>query len=233
MASSDNSTTGDNDVLGNSYVGGQGDDYLYGGAGDDFLDGGAGDDTLLGSNGNDTFSCNDGKDYVFDLGNGTDVLNVNCWGSVVARLAGNWFSDIWSNNDGKAILIANGFNVDVSLAEGTQGWTITNEINDGNVSFIGSILNDTLAGGLGDDTLTGGEGADIFFFYNWYQSWGHDTITDFVSGNDKLHLNSWGLQQIDGHAFKYDGADSVITMTDGSTITVQNVHVQDSDFLFS
>jgi len=184
MASNDNSNAGDNEVPVNLILlGGADDESFDGDAGDDFLDGGAGDDKLTGNAGNDTFSCNDGKDYVYDLGNGTDVLNVNCWGSVVAKLAGNWFSDIWSNNDGKAILIANGFNVDVSMAEGTQGWNITNEDNSGTVVFIGSILNDTLVGGsgddvitgnAGDDNLTGGAGADIFGFN--VLGWGHDTL---------------------------------------------------------
>jgi Ca2+-binding RTX toxin-like protein len=231
MASSDNSTTGDTDVPANIFwVGGPDNEVKYGGAGDDFLDGGAGDDSLTGDAGNDTFSCNDGLDHVYDLGNGTDVLNVNCWGSVVAKLAGNWFSDIWSNNDGKATLIANGFNVDVSMAEGTQGWTITNEGNSGTVVFIGSILNDTLVGGSGDDNLTGGAGADIFGFN--VLGWGHDTITDFVSGKDKLDFHGLGLTGTSDFRLKYDGADSVITVHDGSTITVQHVRLTDSDFQF-
>jgi Ca2+-binding RTX toxin-like protein len=240
MASSDNSNTGDSDLPVNLILlGGAGDDSLDGGAGDDFLDGGAGDDKLTGNAGNDTFSCNDGQDNVYDLGNGTDVLNVNCWGSVVAELAGNWFSDIWSNNDGKATLIAKGFNVDVSLAEGTQGWNITNEGKYGDVVFIGSILNDTLVGGsgddvitgnAGDDNLTGGAGADIFGFN--VLGWGHDTITDFAIGEDKLDFRGQGLNDISDFGLEYDGDDSVITMADGSIITVQNVHVEDSDFLF-
>jgi len=248
MASSITPIEGTGGLDGFYYLAEEGGDSLYGSAlndslegkdGDDFLDGGAGDDDLTGNAGNDTFSCNDGLDHVYDLGNGTDVLNVNCWGSVVAKLAGNWFSDIWSNNDGKATLIANGFNVDVSMAEGTRGWNITNEDDSGTVVFIGSILNDTLVGGsgddvitgnAGDDNLTGGAGADIFGFN--VLGWGHDTITDFVSGKDKLDFHGLGLTDTSDFGLKYDGADSVITVDDGSTITVQHVRLTDSDFQF-
>ena len=231
MASSDNSTTGDTDVPANIFwVGGPDNEVKYGGAGDDFLDGGAGDDSLKGDAGNDTFSCNDGKDYINDLGNGTDVLNVNCWGSVVAELFGDWFSDIWSNNDGKATLIANNYNVDVSLAEGTQGWTITNADNEHDVVFVGSILNDTLVGGYGDDILTGGNGADTFVFGGL--TWGHDIITDFVSDEDKLDFHSLGLHDISDFGVEFNGDDTVITMGVASTITVQHVRLTDSDFQF-
>ena len=239
MASSITPIEGTGGLDGFYYLAEEGGDSLYGSAlndslegkdGDDFLDGGAGDDDLTGNAGNDTFSCNDGLDHVYDLGNGTDVLNVNCWGSVVAKLAGNWFSDIWSNNDGKATLIANNYNVDVSLAEGTQGWTITNADNEHDVVFVGSILNDTLVGGYGDDILTGGNGADTFVFGGL--TWGHDIITDFVSGKDKLDFHGLGLTCTSDFRLKYDGADSVITVHDGSTITVQHVRLTDSDFQF-
>jgi Ca2+-binding RTX toxin-like protein len=232
MASSDNSTTGDTDVPANIFwVGGPDNEVKYGGAGDDFLDGGAGDDSLTGDAGNDTFSCNDGLDHVYDLGNGTDVLNVNCWGSVVAELFGDWFSDIWSNNDGKATLIANNYNVDVSLAEGTQGWTITNADNEHDVVFVGSILNDTLVGGYGDDILTGSNGADTFVFGGL--TWGHDIITDFVSDEDKLDFLSLGLHDISDFGVEFNGDDTVITMGVARIITVQNVHLTSNDFLYA
>jgi Ca2+-binding RTX toxin-like protein len=245
MALSDNTTTGDTEVPerivweggddNDVKYGGAGDDELAGGAGDDFLDGGAGDDQLNGWLGNDTFSCNDGLDYIDDLGIGTDVLNVNCWGAVEAYLSGDWFSDIWSNNDGKATLFANNHNVDVSLAEGTQGWKITNELGQGSVVLVGSILNDTLVGGSGDDVITGNAGDDILpggagadkFVFN-AQTGGNDTITDFHVGEDSLVFSggNWG-------PFTFtDGTDgTLVKMQDGSSIMLLGAHFPKQDEL--
>ncbi|WP_309293198.1 putative Ig domain-containing protein [Azonexus sp.] len=64
-----------------------GDDYLDGGAGNDTLSGGGGDDTLIGGTGNDYLVGGDGADtYVFNLGDGQDIVveasggNVICFG---------------------------------------------------------------------------------------------------------------------------------------------------------
>ena len=52
-----------------------GNDYLYGGAGNDTLFGGGGDDTLIGGAGNDYLAGGAGDDtYIFNLGDGQDVL---------------------------------------------------------------------------------------------------------------------------------------------------------------
>ena len=47
--------------------------------------------------------------------------------------------------------------------------------------------NDVLVGGGGDDTLTGGDGDDMFLFTAATD--GHDTITDFLSGDDSINLD--------------------------------------------
>ena len=54
----------------------------------------------------------------------------------------------------------------------------------------GGAGNDVLYGGTGNDTLTGGAGADKFVFASALNSLTNvDTITDFVSGTDKLVLD--------------------------------------------
>ena len=49
---------------------------------------------------------------------------------------------------------------------------------------------DTIEGSKGGDTLTGGAGADTFFYAAVADSRGTtvDTITDFLSGSDKLKI---------------------------------------------
>jgi hypothetical protein len=63
----------------------------------------------------------------------------------------------------------------------------------GNDLLIGGDGNDSLTGNAGRDTLTGGAGADKFVFNTnslfVASTMGEDTITDFVSGTDKIVLD--------------------------------------------
>ena len=56
----------------------------------------------------------------------------------------------------------------------------------GDDQIIGSTGNDTIRGGLGNDELTGNAGADTFEFTSEV---GHDTIFDFSTDVDRLHLS--------------------------------------------
>ena len=58
---------------------------------------------------------------------------------------------------------------------------------EGDDTLIGGAGEDMLIGGEGDDTLTGGAGADTFVFG---EDSGNDTITDFDTTNDKIHLTT-------------------------------------------
>lgn len=61
--------------------------------------------------------------------------------------------------------------------------------SSGTDHLYGGTGNDVLIGGSGNDVLTGGAGADIFVF-NVAPGAAHaDTITDFVSGTDKIMLD--------------------------------------------
>ena len=52
--------------------------------------------------------------------------------------------------------------------------------------LIGADGNDTIIGGSGDDTLTGNGGRDTFIFSG---DSGHDVITDFTKGEDRIVLS--------------------------------------------
>jgi len=70
--------------------------------------------------------------------------------------------------------------------------------NAGDDVLIGNLGDDTLLGGEGADELTGGEGADLFVFQDTGST---DTITDFVSGDDRIDLSSFDFTYVGEDAF--------------------------------
>ena len=71
---------------------------------------------------------------------------------------------------------------------------------EGNDTLIGGAGEDMLIGGEGDDELTGGGDADTFVFS---EDNGDDTITDFDTASDKIHLTDFDRtvtwEQLQGH----------------------------------
>lgn len=84
-----------------------------------------------------------------------------------------------------------------------EGTTITGGIGDDNLT--GSDQSDVIEGGAGADTLTGGRGADVFVYTVETDSLNTalDTVTDFISGNDKFDVPNPPTNAGDGSA----GAD--------------------------
>ncbi|MDR9753731.1 Ig-like domain-containing protein, partial [Pseudomonas sp. SZMC_28357] len=154
-----------NDVL----TAGDGNNELHGGAGNDLLFSGAGNDLLDGGTGNDTASYAHATAGVKvdlsllgaqnTLGAGTDTL------TGIENLVGSNFNDQLTGDNGNNI-ISGGL---------------------GNDTLIGGGGDDLLIGGMGNNTLTGGAGADTF---QWLKgNSGHDLVTDFTLGTDKLDLS--------------------------------------------
>ena len=145
--------------------------------------------TFTGGGGIDTFKVT-GTDTITDLGNGgADIVQVTAGGTVNATVTQSWTATTATSNNGTASINANGYNVSLALARGTNGWTITNNSATG-VTLIGSSHNDIIIGGSGNDTLKGGGGGDRFVFNTTpNNSTNHDTILDFVHGADILQLS--------------------------------------------
>ncbi|RID90326.1 hypothetical protein D2N39_18345 [Gemmobacter lutimaris] len=170
---------GGNDTL----FGGAGNDGLYGADGADQLFGGADNDRLFGGAGNDTLDGGAGLDFA-------DYRPAALAVQVSLAIAGAQFV---SSADASDTLI----NIE-NLSGSIRNDTLTGNAGDnviygieGNDTISGGGGVDRLIGGLGQDTLTGGAGADVFFFTRVADSdliSGRDTITDFVSGTDKLNL---------------------------------------------
>ncbi|MBP5944792.1 MULTISPECIES: retention module-containing protein [unclassified Pseudomonas] len=154
-----------NDVLtagsgNNELHGGAGNDLLYSGAGNDLLDGGSGTDTASYAHATTAVTVNLGLLGAQNtLGAGTDTL------TGIENLVGSNFNDSLTGDNNNNVI--NG--------------------GLGNDTLNGGGGDDLLIGGLGNNTLTGGAGADTF---QWLKgNSGHDLITDFTPGTDKLDLS--------------------------------------------
>jgi VCBS repeat-containing protein len=154
-----------NDVLvagtgNNELHGGAGNDLLYNGPGDDLLDGGTGIDTASYAHATAGVTVNLGETGAQNtLGAGSDTL------TGIENLVGSNFNDSLTG-DHDSNIITGGLGNDVLNGEGGD---------------------DFLIGGLGNNTLTGGSGADTFQWLSGNS--GHDLITDFTPGADKLDLS--------------------------------------------
>jgi hypothetical protein len=114
---------------------------------------------------------------------------------------------------------------------------IFNAIGPGSVALTGTDQKDVLFGTGGNDTLEGGDNTDTFVFAN-DEGIGHDTVSDFVVGVDKIDLG-FGFASIpadqetgaidfnawlnDPQAFEQNGFDTVIHLSPEEDITLKNV----------
>ncbi len=103
----------------------------------------------------------------------------------------------------------------------------------GNDAITGGSGNDVITGGAGNDVMTGGSGNDLFAFAAGF---GIDVITDFQS-NDRVQFDDALFANFAAviDASHQDGANTVITLDVGNTITLQGVQLtslQANDFLF-
>ncbi|MDR6956206.1 VCBS repeat-containing protein [Pseudomonas brassicacearum] len=175
-------TAGD-DVL----VAGNGDNLLNAGDGNDILSAGSGNNTLHGGAGNDLLYSGTGNDLL-DGGTGNDTASyAHATAGVTVNLgllaAQNTLGAGTDTLAGIENLIGSNFN-DTLTGDGAS-----NRINGGLGHDVlnGGGGDDLLIGGLGNNTLTGGSGADTF---QWQAgNSGHDLITDFTPGLDKLDLS--------------------------------------------
>jgi len=157
-------------LTGNDSINGTGNilaNIIIGNSGNNIIDGGAGADTLIGGSGDDVYIVDHVKDKIVEQsGAGVDTV----------------FSS-----------------VNFALSAHLENLTL---IGDFDINAIGNALdniivgndgNNRLIGGLGNDILTGNAGADYFVFDKPLDDNNVDTITDFVSGVDKIQLKKSGV----------------------------------------
>jgi Ca2+-binding RTX toxin-like protein len=217
-----------------------------------FLDGRGGNDNLDGGDGGDTYNYagdqSFGNDTIFDS-SGDDAVIVTSFSDVIGaqhvgndllltlvadgtttiagtirivdHFNGHQIEDIFDAQGNEMVLATGltGGNAPGIIAGGNGGETLDGK--GGDDFLFGGNGNDRLIGGDGNDKLTGGNGQDTFVFAAGF---GHDTITDFTPA-DRI--------EFDGHIFQnfqavqaviqQVGNDTVITLDDQNSITLQNV----------
>ena len=105
--------------------------------------------------------------------------------------------------------------------------------NAGDNVIVGNKGANHLDGGLGNDTLTGGAGADIFGVSS---KTGHDTVTDFAHGQDKMDLTHIdGVKGIADLKITQGAGGAEIDLGGGDHLTLSGVQAASldvNDFLF-
>ena len=138
-------------------IGGVNADSLIGGAGADSITGGKGN-TLTGGKGDDTFTLLAGTtNRITDLGVGADVLKVAATATLNATVAKGFAATASTVNNGTVVITGAG-SINLSLATGSNGFTITSTAAKG--TLTGTVLADTINGSAGSDTIVGFGGAD-------------------------------------------------------------------------
>ena len=188
----------DNALIGNAgnnaLYGLAGNDRLEGGAGNDNLNGGVGADTLIGGLGDDVYTVDEVGDQVVEAaGEGTDSVYSGIAYTLGANVERLYLS-------GSAAINGTGN----ELANSLLGNAAANRLEGGagNDNLNGGAGADTLSGGLGNDALTGGADADHFELggAGLSGSMNLDSISDFVSGQDQLWLDSVVMSGFGVHA---------------------------------
>ncbi|WP_197410485.1 calcium-binding protein [Sphingopyxis sp. H081] len=200
---------------------GEGDDQLIGGSGHDFLAGGTGSDTYL-------FNLGDGQDVILEsTGTATDAIQfgpgIAAADVTISRISDDLLLRITGTSD--QILIRNGANTsyaieEIRFADGTiwnhaavlasAALSAGITVNDTNAATVinGAAKNDRLFGNGGIDRLIGGAGDD-------HLSGGNDADTyvfNLGDGRDVISDNGSGVDRIEFGA-GIGTADVIVTLT--------------------
>lgn len=212
-------------------------DRLNGSTGSDTMSGGDGADTMSGGTGNDVMRGDNGLNYVRgdegddSLSGGVDFddINGNMGNDTVSTGTGDDYcvggkdNDVLSGGAGFDLVYGNLGN---DTCDGDDGADIVRG-GQGNDVVRGGNGDDLVAGDRGDDTLAGGAGADTFLTFG---EAGTDRVLDFsLAQGDRVRLDP-GTQ----FTVAQVGADTVISMTGGSQMTLVGVQLSSltGDWIF-
>ncbi len=238
-----------------SLDGGTDNDVVYGGLGNDALLGGAGNDILRGDAGADIINGGDGIDRA-DYSSSSVGVTVNLTTGTssdgdtltgIENLLGSAYDDVLFGSALANTLYGRGGNDQVFGLLGND--TLYGEAGDdtlfggeGNDRIYGGVGNDVIFGeegndlidagagddfvvfGVGDDKITLGAGYDLvrFDFGN-----GHDIITDFKSGEDRLDFTWVDVTLADIQGAAAETAAGVLFASGADSILLAGLHLSD------
>jgi serralysin len=205
-------------------------DEMYGEAGNDTLNGGSSFDTdiMVGGADDDALFGNSGLgDFDFMYGNqGDDIFYVDTPADLVFEQSGEGHDTVYANIAGAGFYLYD--HIEDLILEGNTPFGVGNGLannligNDIGNFLLGGGGNDFLNGGAGNDVLFGEAGNDIFYFAS---GTGGDVIGDFVRGQDKIDLTSFGAMtfaQLQA-TFVQDGNVGAFTVGGGDLIVLHNI----------
>lgn len=177
-------------------------DTLYGTAGNDRIESKGGSDVMTGGDGADVFAfaAGDGRDTITDFQPGVDKILV--YGLTSVSVASSTAGTVVTFTPGNMVTLMGVASLapgDIVYGDAQVSGTTDAELIDrsssslpqyvsasgGADTIMGGSGDDFILGGQGSDVLTGGAGSDTFAFSIWD---GHDRITDFQSGVDRIML---------------------------------------------
>jgi Ca2+-binding RTX toxin-like protein len=168
---------------------------------------------------------------------GTDFIIGGANSQIYHTLGGNDFVD---GNGGNDIIHAGSGN-DVAIGGDGHDFLTGGTGNDiligenGADALFGGSGSDVITGGAGRDQINGGSGADRFVFTTGS---GHDTLTGFENGHDKIDLSGYGIESFSeiAHAVKAGWFGTSIKLSSDSSIFLAGTwkhQIDASDFIFA
>ena len=217
-----------------------------------------GSGTVIAGNGNDTITVKGDASIV--AGNGADSITVQLGNATINVGTGNDTITLGGLNDtvtaagsatvaGPGSLSATVIGGQLLFQNGAGGESVTagsgsaTLMGGSNVTFLGGsgnthmlgVGNDTFVGGVGSgssDTMTGSGSGNLFSFETGTQpELGTHVITNFVPGNDFIHLGSgYDVTSILANNTTVSGGVTTISLDGGLTLIKVNATLHSTDF---